>query len=139
MNLYSTYTQPSQPYSARQTRAAQNNAIADAQASADLRYNMKPLDRAGLSRGGAQALAAGLAAAQNLADGIARAYAIPRDDAMSNAVDSRQQESLGLQMQSLASQSQYADLLDRLQRQSTAQQSILGGLMGGSLDSFLGF
>jgi len=116
-----------------------NTQVAEAQASADQRYNMKPMDRAGFSRGGAQQYMAGISAAQNLADGIAKAYGTQASDAAANATTTRDAEALGQDMTGLAMQARYADLLSRLQRQSLAQESALGGLMGQDLNAFLGF
>jgi hypothetical protein len=82
---------------------------------------------------------AGISAAQNLAQGVARAYSQEQQDALANATNSQSAETLGQDMNALAMQAQYADLLSRLQRQSTLQQNALGGLLGNNLDSFLGF
>ena len=59
----------------QQNRNAQfNNAYAQALAAGDPRYTVKEYDRGGISRGGAQMNQAGIDAAANLADGIAKAY-----------------------------------------------------------------
>jgi hypothetical protein len=134
-----------QGYTPRQKQAEFNTQMAQAHAQADPRYNTKPMDKAGMSRGGAQQAMAGIGSSQNLADGIARAYSGQLADnsgraALSNA---RASEELGLGMNALSMQQQYADLLARLQRQSdmnSFQGNVLGGLVGnGRLDSLLGF
>lgn len=146
MASYNVYQPVAQGFTPRQTRGAFNNQLAQAHAEADPRYNTKPMDRAGLSRGAGVGAMAGIASAQNLADGIARAYSGQLQDATANAnvaLGNRQAaEGLGQDMNALAMQSQYADLLARLQRQGDItgfQSGVLGGLMGGGLDSFLGF
>lgn len=138
-------------YSPQQTRGAFNNAMAKAHSEADPRYNMKPLDKAGASRGGSQRMQAGIASAQNLADGIAAAYAVPAADAASNAniglANAGASEGLGLGVGNIAQQNQYANALAALQRQQSQREfvgSVLGGLTGGGLaggglDNFLGY
>lgn len=149
MNYYSN-TPQAQGFTPQQTRAAFNQQLAEAQASADPRYNMKPMDRAGWSRGGAQNAMAGISSAQNLADGIARAYAGQLQDAQANAgigLGNRQSsEQAGLSMNALQQQMNYQAALDALQRQQNAMnfnQGLLGGLLGqggaSGLNSFLGF
>ncbi len=127
-------------YTPDQTRAAFNQQLAQAHAAADPRYNMKPMDRAGVSRGGAQQAMAGIASAQNLAEGIAKAYTGQLSDAQFNAGLGNQSaaESLGLSMSGIAQQQQYANALAALQRQQQ-QQGILSGLLNGDMNSFLGF
>lgn len=138
-------------YNSQQTRGAFNTALAQAHAEADPRYSMKPLDKAGMSRGGAQQQMAGISSAQNLASGIAKAYGVQSDDAMANAnlalANQAAAEGLGLGVSGIAQQNQYANALDALQRQQAAygfQQNLLGGLLGGGqssgwLDNFLGY
>lgn len=120
------------------TRAAFNQSLAQAHASADPRFNMKPLDRAGFSRGGAQNAMAGIGAAQNLADGIAKAYSGQLQDAQTNAAvglgNQYASENTGLALGGLAQQQAYANAMAALQRQGA-----LGGLLGGNLDNFLGY
>lgn len=143
---------PSPPgYNPQQTRAAFNQAMAKAHSEADQRYNMKPLDKAGMSRGGAQQQMAGISGAQNLADGIAQAYGTRTNDAMANAnlalANQAAAEGLGLGVSGIAQQNQYANALEALQRQQAAygfQNNLLGGLLGGGqssgwLDNFLGY
>jgi chorismate synthase len=139
-------------YNPQQTRGAFNTALAQAHADADPRYNMKPLDKAGMSRGGSQRQMAGISSAQNLAGGVAKAYGVQSDDAMANAnlalANQAAAEGLGLGVSGIAQQNQYANALDALQRQQAAygfQQNLLGGLLGGGgqssgwLDNFLGY
>lgn len=122
------------------TRAAFNQQLAQAHAAADPRYNMKPMDRAGFSRGGSQNAMAGIASAQNLAEGIARAYGGQLQDAQVNASlgNASANESLGLGMNAIAQQQRYAAAMAALQRQQQ-QQGLLAGLLGGNIDSLLGF
>jgi hypothetical protein len=145
MNSFNVNLPQVQGYTPRQKQAAFNTEIARSHAQADPRYNIKPMDKAGMSRGGAQQAMAGISAAQNLADGIAQAYTGQLADnsgmaALSNAQAAGQ---LGQDMNALALQQQYAALLSRLQRQSdlgSFQGNVLGGLVGnGRIDSFLGF
>lgn len=120
------------------TRAAFNQQLAQAHASADPRYNMKPLDRAGFSRGGAQNAMAGIGAAHNLAQGIAQAYSGQLNDAQTNANtalgNQAASESTGLALSAIAQQQAYANAMAAMQRQGALQ-----GLLGGNLDNFLGF
>jgi hypothetical protein len=139
-----------QGYTPQQTRGAFNQAMATAHAEGDPRYNMKPLDKAGASRGGGQQFMAGIASAQNLAKGVAAAYGVPTADAMQNASielgNQAAREGVGLGAGGIAQQNQYANALASLQRQQAAQsfqQNLLGGLLGGGgggwLDNFLGY
>ena len=127
-------------YTPEQTRAAFNQQLAQAHAQADPRFNMKPMDRAGFSRGAGQNAMAGIASAQNLAEGIAKAYSGQLQDAQFNAGLGNQSaaESLGLAMGGIAQQQQYANALAALQRQQQ-QRGLLSGLLGGNIDNFLGF
>lgn len=122
------------------TRASFNQQMAQAHASADPRYNMKPLDRAGFSRGGAQNAMAGIAAAQGLAEGVAKAYQGQLRDAQVNAGLGNQSaaEGFGLGLSGIALQQQYANAMSALQRQQQ-QQGLLSGLLGGNIDNLLGF
>lgn len=116
------------------TRAAFNQNLAQAHASADQRYNMKPLDRPGLSRGGAQNAMAGISAAQNLAQGVAQAYSGALQDAAGNASvglgNQSAAEGLGLGLGGIAQQQSYANALAALQRQQQTQ-NLLSGLLSG--------
>ena len=151
MNSYIGYTPPEPTPN---TRGAFNNALASAQASADQRYNLKGFDKAGMSRGKGQGAAAGAQAANTLARGVAEAYQIPNQDAVSDARNTlgyqQSMEQGGLQASSIAMQNTYANALAALQRQQNAvdfQGKALDGLFGGipgggpmkNLDSFLGF
>ena len=139
MNITSAVPQI-QGYTPDQTRAAFNQQLAQAHAAADSRYNMKPLDKAGFSRGGAQSALAGIASAQNLAEGVAKAYGGQLQDAQFNAGLGNQAaaEGMGLSLNGIAQQQQYANALAALQRQQQ-QQGALSGLLTGDLNSFLGF
>lgn len=145
-----------QGYTPKQTQAAFNQSMAQAHAEADPRYNMKPLDKAGTSRGAGQQYMAGIASAQNLAKGIADAYSTAPSDTMQNAnielANQAAREGVGLGVGGIAQQNQYANALAALQRQQAAysfQNNLLGGLLGNLggqqrmsnnwLDNFLGY
>lgn len=125
-----------QPQPVPNTQAAFNTALAQAQASADPRFHMKAMDRNGVSRGQGTLATAGIQAAQNLAEGIAKAYQIPSQDAVTNADNMLQnqasQESFGQGTSALAMQNYYANALAALQRTQNTMQfqnSALGGLL----------
>jgi len=103
-----------------------NAAMANALSAGDQRYHMKRLDRAGFSRGGAQANQAGIGSAQALSDGIADAYQQAlRDrqaDSMSQLRGQVDQEKFAQSLGALQQQNAYANAQSQLQRQ--------GALMG---------
>ena len=103
--------------------------IARAHASADPRYNMKKYDRAGVSRGRAQAAQAGIAAAQGFSQGIADVYDNQLKQQAANADAMLQlqqgQDQYAQALGGLQSQATYADQMAALQR-----QGILYGLLG---------
>ncbi len=109
---------------------------ADAYAKGDPRYQMKKLDRAGFSRGGAQRNQAGIAAAQEMASGIADAYNAQlqsqQERALANLEAQRQQEQYAQSLGSLQQQASYADQTAALQRQQ-AVLGLAGNLLGGLL------
>jgi hypothetical protein len=122
-----------------------NTAVAKAQASADPRFNMKAMDRNGVSRSAGTAATAGIQAAENLAAGIAAAYGQRDADAVADANNTLQfqanQENFGLGVAGIAAQNDYANALAALQRtQNTLQYqgNALGGLVGnaGNTSSF---
>jgi hypothetical protein len=156
---YGVTTNLQPPQLTPNTRGAFNNAMAQAQADSDHRFQMKEWDRNGVSRGrGTQAMA-GIKAANALSEGIAKAYQVPQQDAVTDAGNTLQfqqmQEGLGLGTSAVAQQAEYANALAALQRQQNAMQftgNVLGGLMGAAggamgsgrggsnwLDSFLGY
>lgn len=145
--FYNTTTNLQAPQTSGLTGAAFNNALAQAQASADPRFNMKEFDRPGISRGQGTQSNAGIKAAQSLSDGVAAAYQIPMQSAVSEAENDltyqQQREQLGLGVSGLGMQSDYANALAALERQQQARQfqgNVLGGLMQGNwLDNFLGY
>ena len=135
MNNVRTYS-PVPAGITQQNRNAQfNNAYANALAAGDPSYTVKDYDRGGISRGGAQRNQAGIDAAANLADGIARAYATDQQNAQYNANSMLQGQQLQEQnAQALAgfnSQQAYADQMNRLQNQN-ALAGMLGGMFGTS-------
>ena len=117
-----------------QNRNAQfNNAYAQALAAGDPRYTVKEYDRGGISRGGAQMNQAGIDAAANLADGIAKAYSQDAGNAEFNAnttlKSQQQREAMAQNLGAFNSQQAYADQMNRLQNQQ-AFAGMLGGLFG---------
>jgi hypothetical protein len=118
----------------QQNRNAQfNNAYAQALAAGDPRYTVKEYDRGGISRGGAQMNQAGIDAAANLADGIAKAYSQDAGNAEFNAnttlKSQQQREAMAQNLGAFNSQQAYADQMNRLQNQQ-AFAGMLGGLFG---------
>lgn len=112
-----------------QQAGAFNNRMAQALAAGDPRYQMKSYDRAGLSRGGAQANQAGIKGAQEMADGMAAAHRGQIDDQQYNAMTDLQsqvsREQFGQALGGLQQQNAYADQMARLQ-----QMGVLMGLLG---------
>lgn len=134
---YATTTSTFAPQQVPNTQGMFNTAMANAQASADPRFNMKAMDRNGVSRGKGTMATAGIQAAQNLADGIAQAYRIPAQDESTNANNTLQyqtnQENFGQGISSIAQQNDYANAMAALQRQQNVlnfQGNALGGLLG---------
>lgn len=113
--------------------AQYNNAYAQALAAGDPRFTVKEYDRGGLSRGGAQMNQAGIDAAANLADGIAKAYAQDQDAAVYNAnaqlQGQQQQEAAAQQYGNFNSQQAYANQMNQLQNQQ-ALAGMLTGMFG---------
>jgi hypothetical protein len=113
------------------------NRYATAMASGDPRYQMKKLDRAGLSRGAAQRNQAGIAGAAEMAAGIADAYGQQLQDGQYASRANMQQdlarENQAQALGALQQQQAYANQMAALQRQGTAMNmfsGILGGLLG---------
>lgn len=145
--FYNVGTNTFAPQATPNTQGAFNTALAQAQAAADPRFNMKALDRSGVSRGRGTAGIAGIQAAQNLADGIAKAYQIPAQDAITDANNTLQyqtnQENFGQGVSNIAMQNDYANALAALQRTQGIMQfqgNALGGLLGnaGNIGSSFG-
>jgi hypothetical protein len=116
---YATTTSTFAPQQVPNTQGMFNTALANAQAAADPRFNMKAMDRNGVSRGKGTMATAGIQAAQNLADGIAQAYRVPAQDAST--------------ISSIAQQNDYANAMAALQRNQNVlnfQGNALGGLLG---------
>jgi hypothetical protein len=109
-----------------------NNSMAQALASGDQRYQQKRYDRAGFSRGGAQANQAGIQGAQDMSQGMANAYRQAMDDESYNANLALQgqvgQEQFGQALGGLQQQQAYAQQMALLQRQQ-AVMGLLKGLM----------
>lgn len=105
------------------------NRLAKAHASADPRFNVKQIDRAGVSRGRGAYAQAGIQAANNLASGLADAYGQQLQDASTYAdADLRinkNQEQYSQALAGLMSQATNSARMDELQR-----RGLLYGLMG---------
>lgn len=113
-------------------RKAFNYAEASALASADPRYNLKTLDRAGFSRGQGQLNQAGIEAARSLSEGMSAANSQALDLGSYNAnlalqADSAREQSAQA-LSGLQAQNSYADQMAALQR-----QQMITGLLGGLL------
>jgi hypothetical protein len=117
-------------------RKAFNHAEATAMAAADPRFTLKPLDRAGFSRGRGQMNQAGIDAARNLSDGMAAANLQSLDLGSFNATlaldadTAREQNAQALG--GLQSQNAYADQMAALQRQQM-MTGMFSGILGGLL------
>lgn len=112
----------------RQQSGAFNNAVAAALAAGDPRYQMKQFDRAGFSRGAAQANQAGIQGAQQMAEGLADAYRQSIDDSQYNALaglgSQVSREQFGQSLGGLQEQNSYAQRMAALQ-----QMNLLQGLL----------
>lgn len=135
--FYNTDTTTYAPQLVPNSQGAFNNALAQAQAAADPRFNMKPMDRSGVSRGRGTAGIAGIQAAQSLAEGVAQAYRGQAQDAATDAENTLQyqsnQENFGQGVSNIAMQNDYANALAALQRNQNIMQfqgNALGGLLG---------
>ncbi len=105
------------------------NAVANAYAAADPRFNAKPLDRPGLSRGRGTYSQAGINAGQAFVQGIAEAYGQQAEDAATAE---------GQRLNALAGQERYANALGGLATQAAYAQQ-MNQLQGiGALASLLG-
>ena len=136
MNQVQQYSPVPVGYPQQQMQAALNNQYAQALASGDPRYQMKRLDRAGISRGMGQMNQAGINAAQDMANGIAQTYSSDLQNNQYNAnvalQGQQQRESNALALGALQQQNNYANQMAQLQRQQTAMNfasSLLGGLL----------
>lgn len=129
MNNVQLYQQSQEGIPDSQRQAAFNNNYARALAAGDPRYQLKDLDRAGMSRGKGANNQAGIRASQAMSDGIADAYAQDLQARQFNANLTSGDQEYGLALARLQQQNRYADQMAALQRQNA-----LIGLMG----SFLG-
>jgi hypothetical protein len=102
-----------------------NADYANALAASDPRYQMKELDRGGMSRGAGQMNQAGIRGSQQLADGIAAAYSRQLSNQAYNADPSNSREMFGQALGGLQQQNNYANQMAALQRQGA-----LFGLIG---------
>lgn len=123
--------------SPRTSHAAFNNQYASAAAEGDPRYQMKTLDRGGLSRGAGQVNQAGMQGAMKMADGIASAYSGKTANQQYNAGQAQQaQQANDVYSQSMAAlqqQQQYSAALAKLQ-QTNSSLNFASSLLGGLLD-----
>jgi len=129
MNNVTSYQQQPKGFTPKQMTAAFNNDQAKALAMGDPRYQMKELDRGGMSRGGAQMNQAGINASQAVADGIAAAYSNQLQNQQYNAnlglQNQANSEQYGQALGALQAQTNYANQMAALQRQGA-----LFGLIG---------
>jgi len=136
MNQVTLGRTPPTGYTDRQMSGAFNNQLAQALAMGDPRFQVKQLDRAGFSRGGAQRNQAGINAAQAVADGVSAAYQGAMDDQSYNAnlmlQGQQAQERNAQALAGLQQQDSYAQQMAQLQRQQ-AMMNVAGSLLGGLL------
>ena len=129
MNNVASYQQQPKGFTPRQMTAAFNNDQAKALSMGDPRYQMKELDRGGMSRGGAQMNQAGINASQAVSDGIAAAYSNQLQNQQYNAnlglQNQANSEQYGQALGALQAQANYANQMAALQRQGA-----LFGLIG---------
>jgi cytidylate kinase len=102
---------------------------ADRTRPGDVRYNLKPLDRPGMSRGAGQRQHAGAKAATAMADGIADAYGqraqSANNAALAGLTAEQGQEQFAQALGALQQQNAYANAMAQLQ-----QAGALRGLLG---------
>ena len=132
MNNVTSYQQQPKGLTQKQITAKFNRDQAQALAMGDPRYQMKELDRGGLSRGGAQMNQAGINASQAVSDGIAAAYANQLQNQQYNAnlglQNQATSEQYGQALGALQSQANYANQMAALQRQG-ALYGLIGNLI----------
>jgi len=132
MNNVTSYQQQPKGLTQKQITAKFNSDQAQALAMGDPRYQMKELDRGGLSRGGAQMNQAGINASQAVSDGIAAAYANQLQNQQYNAnlglQNQATSEQYGQALGALQSQANYANQMAALQRQG-ALYGLIGNLI----------
>jgi hypothetical protein len=121
MNNIQVYKPEVPTYDYKYGPAIFNQNMAQGKAAGDQRWQEKQLDRAGLSRGGAQKQQAAIQGADATAKGIAQAYGQQTQDDSNIA---------GMAMQSQADQERMAQALAALQFQ---QQNQYLGLLSGLL------
>lgn len=121
MNVVNVAQRPLPTYGYQSGPGVFNTQIAQAQASADPRFNIKATDRAGFSRGGAASQAAQSKGAAALAEGVAEAYGQRVSSAAKTA---------DMAMQAEARQEQLAQALAAMQFQNQNQgMGLLQGLL----------
>ena len=132
MNPTSNNVYLNQPLPRPPAATASASGLARAAASTDPRFNMKKMDRAGVSRGRGTSAEAGIRAADSFSQSIADVYGSQLQQSAANA-DSmlqlqRGQEEYGQALGGLQSQATYADQMAALQR-----QGLLYGLLGDAM------
>lgn len=128
MNNVQLYQQTPEGIPDNQRQAAFNNNYARALAAGDPRYQLKEIDRAGMSRGQGAYNQAGIQASQAMGDGIADAYSQDLQTRQYNANINSGDQEYGMALARLLQQNRYADQMAALQRQNA-----LIGLMGSFL------
>jgi hypothetical protein len=128
MNNVNLAQPPLPSYDYRANPSPFNAGMAQAHAAGDVRYNLKPLDRPGMSRGAGQRQHAGAKAATAMADGIADAYGQQAQQANTAALAGltaeQGQEQFAQALGALQQQNAYANAMAQLQRAGA-----LSGLM----------
>lgn len=122
MNNVNLAQPPLPSYDYRANPSPFNAGMAQAHAAGDVRYNLKPLDRPGMSRGAGQRQQAGIQAASSLADGVADTYAQQAAEANTSALAGLEaekgQEQYAQALGALQQQNAYANAMAALQRSS---------------------
>lgn len=120
-------------YTPQQTQGAYNQAQAQAFSMGDPRLSLKALDKAGFSRGAGQQSYAAANAANQYANGMQNAEAIPIQDASQNANYNLQMQASRDQMaQQLAAYQERVRQMHAMHNISNQQHTlgILSGLLG---------
>jgi hypothetical protein len=133
MNKVKTNTPLPSGLPAQTMQAQMNNQLAKAYASGDPRFAVKQYDRGGISRGRTQWNQAGIDAANNVAEGVAKAYSQNLQNQNYNALSGLQanqaQESQAQSLGALQQQNAYANQMAALQSRSSVINTLLGGLL----------
>lgn len=132
MNQVQTTRPVTQGLLPEEMQAQFNSQYANAVALGDPRFQLKQLDRPGLSRGAGQNYQAGITASQAMADGIANAYSQQLQNRQYNANTQlqaeNQQEQNAQQLAGFQAQQRYAEQMARMQMMGS-MFGLLGGLL----------